>query len=211
MKAAVRTIARWETTRPPKGKVLNDLRILASDDHQWELAQMFSDALADELGSGHQDERAFHTAIDDIGHHLDLARDATLVDDHVKTIAMLEYVIEETNKLRREHTLMMLPTSAPAPTISESVSDEQDRPGEIYDLIEEKIAQHPGMPYMVAHDEVRHENTELWERAGRELALRRVAGEKQEATRESESDEPAPGREVISGDSARKNKRSVKK
>ena len=95
--------------------------------------------------------------------------------------------------------------------VSESVSDEQDRPGEIYDLIEEKIAQHPGMPYMVAHDEVRHENTELWERAGRELALRRVAGEKQEATRESESDEPAPGREVISGDSARKNKRSVKK
>jgi transcriptional regulator with XRE-family HTH domain len=52
MKTAVRTIARWETTRPPKGKNLNDLRELAIENDNPELALVFGDALSHEIGLG---------------------------------------------------------------------------------------------------------------------------------------------------------------
>jgi transcriptional regulator with XRE-family HTH domain len=47
---AITTVARWETTRPPKGRALSDLNKLALENKQWELAKIFGDALADELG-----------------------------------------------------------------------------------------------------------------------------------------------------------------
>jgi transcriptional regulator with XRE-family HTH domain len=47
---AMNTVARWETTRPPKGKALNDLRELAIENKKTELAWIFGDALLGELG-----------------------------------------------------------------------------------------------------------------------------------------------------------------
>lgn len=50
MQTAIRTIARYETTRPPKGKVLRQLEVLALEARQLELAGIFRMALAEEIG-----------------------------------------------------------------------------------------------------------------------------------------------------------------
>jgi transcriptional regulator with XRE-family HTH domain len=50
MQTAIRTIARYETVRPPKGKVLRQLEQLALENRQVELARIFRIALVEEMG-----------------------------------------------------------------------------------------------------------------------------------------------------------------
>lgn len=50
MKTAIRTIARYETVRPPKGKVLRRLEVLATENNLHHLADVFHGALNQELG-----------------------------------------------------------------------------------------------------------------------------------------------------------------
>ena|ERR1017187_6798246 len=125
MKAAVRTIARWETTRPPKGKALADLNRLALENCQWELGEFLSDALKKELGfSANLIERgmlsaAVESAIDDMTvfklpkllrrlGHLELA----LMDDQIKPEDRLNHALNEVKKLRQDlYMLMRLPTN----------------------------------------------------------------------------------------------------
>ena len=49
MKTAIRTIARYETTRPPKGKVLAHFKQIAAENGREDLAEVFAQALAEEL------------------------------------------------------------------------------------------------------------------------------------------------------------------
>jgi transcriptional regulator with XRE-family HTH domain len=51
MKTAIRTIARWETVRPPRGKALADLARVAEETGQKELAGVFRTAISKELGT----------------------------------------------------------------------------------------------------------------------------------------------------------------
>jgi transcriptional regulator with XRE-family HTH domain len=54
MKTAIRTIARYETVRPPKGRALAELQQVATDTGHPKLANIFKDALVAELGTaGH--------------------------------------------------------------------------------------------------------------------------------------------------------------
>ncbi len=54
MKTAIRTIARYETVRPPKGRALAELQQVATDTGHQKLANIFKDALIAELGTaGH--------------------------------------------------------------------------------------------------------------------------------------------------------------
>lgn len=54
MKTAIRTIARYETVRPPKGRALAELQQVATDTGHQKLANIFNDALIAELGTaGH--------------------------------------------------------------------------------------------------------------------------------------------------------------
>jgi transcriptional regulator with XRE-family HTH domain len=50
MKTAIRTIARYETVRPPKGKALAELYRVAEETGNAELADIFRDALTAEIG-----------------------------------------------------------------------------------------------------------------------------------------------------------------
>lgn len=50
MKTAVRTIARYETVRPPKGKALAELMQVAMETGNDELANIFRKALTEEIG-----------------------------------------------------------------------------------------------------------------------------------------------------------------
>jgi transcriptional regulator with XRE-family HTH domain len=50
MKTAIRTIARYETVRPPKGKALADFFRVASETGNEELAILFRNALTAEIG-----------------------------------------------------------------------------------------------------------------------------------------------------------------
>jgi transcriptional regulator with XRE-family HTH domain len=50
MKTAIRTVARYETVRPPKGKVLRQLEVLAIENNLHHLADVFRGALNQELG-----------------------------------------------------------------------------------------------------------------------------------------------------------------
>jgi hypothetical protein len=67
MKSAVRTIARYETVRPPRGSVLAQLEGVALEAGRADLATVFRQALAQELGSPSQlmtpEERAWSQAI----------------------------------------------------------------------------------------------------------------------------------------------------
>jgi transcriptional regulator with XRE-family HTH domain len=51
MKTAIRTVARWETIRPPSGVSLAQLEGLAATNGLEDLAAVFRAAIADELGS----------------------------------------------------------------------------------------------------------------------------------------------------------------
>lgn len=54
MKSAIRTVARYETVRPPKGRALAELQQVATDTGHHKLATIFKDALIAELGTaGH--------------------------------------------------------------------------------------------------------------------------------------------------------------
>jgi len=50
MKTAIRTVARYETTTPPKGKALAELFWVAADTGNTELANVFRGALVGEIG-----------------------------------------------------------------------------------------------------------------------------------------------------------------
>ena len=50
MKTAIRTIARYETTRPPKGKALSEFYRVAAEIGNQDLATLFRDALSAETG-----------------------------------------------------------------------------------------------------------------------------------------------------------------
>lgn len=50
MKTAIRTVARYETVRPPKGKVLHQLEVMATENNLHHLAYVFRGALNQELG-----------------------------------------------------------------------------------------------------------------------------------------------------------------
>lgn len=50
MKTAVRTIARYETVRPPKGKALSDLMQVAMETGNEELGNIFRNAFTGEIG-----------------------------------------------------------------------------------------------------------------------------------------------------------------
>src|SRR5689334_23273410 len=50
LQVAITTVARWETTRPPRGKALADLELLATSQGQSELASIFIQALRHDLG-----------------------------------------------------------------------------------------------------------------------------------------------------------------
>ncbi len=50
MKTAIRTIARYETVRPPKGKALAEFFRVASETGNEDLAKVFRDALTAEIG-----------------------------------------------------------------------------------------------------------------------------------------------------------------
>jgi transcriptional regulator with XRE-family HTH domain len=50
MKTAIRTVARYETIRPPKGKVLRQLEVMAAENNLPHLAEVFRGALNQELG-----------------------------------------------------------------------------------------------------------------------------------------------------------------
>src|SRR5258705_11906762 len=49
MDAAIRTLARYETTRPPKGKTLAHLKRIAMENGREDLAEVFAEGLAKEL------------------------------------------------------------------------------------------------------------------------------------------------------------------
>src|SRR6202035_352602 len=51
MKTAIRTVARWESIRPPSGVSLAQLEGLAAQQGLEDLASVFRAAIADELGS----------------------------------------------------------------------------------------------------------------------------------------------------------------
>lgn len=55
MKAAIRTIARYETVRPPKGKALAAFMQLAASNNLPALESVFNRALRDEIGVGLRD------------------------------------------------------------------------------------------------------------------------------------------------------------
>jgi transcriptional regulator with XRE-family HTH domain len=61
MQTAIRTIARYETVRPPKGKVLRQLEVLALEARQLELAGIFRMALAEEMGIVPLFDKSSHT------------------------------------------------------------------------------------------------------------------------------------------------------
>jgi transcriptional regulator with XRE-family HTH domain len=67
MKTAIRTIARYETIRPPRGSVLAQLEEVAMEAGRADLAAVFRQALAEELGSPSQlmspEERAWSQVI----------------------------------------------------------------------------------------------------------------------------------------------------
>jgi len=50
MQTAIRTVARYETVRPPKGKVLKQLELMATENKLLHLAEVFRRALDQELG-----------------------------------------------------------------------------------------------------------------------------------------------------------------
>lgn len=50
MKTAIRTIARYETTRPPKGKALSEFYGVANENGNQDLAAVFRNALTAEMG-----------------------------------------------------------------------------------------------------------------------------------------------------------------
>ena len=50
LNAAIRTVARWETVRPPSGASLSKLERLAASNGLPDLERVFGSALADELG-----------------------------------------------------------------------------------------------------------------------------------------------------------------
>lgn len=50
MKTAIRTIARYETTRPPKGKALSEFYRVATENGNQDLAAVFRNALTAEMG-----------------------------------------------------------------------------------------------------------------------------------------------------------------
>ena len=50
MKTAIRTIARYETTRPPKGKALSEFYRVAAEIGNQDLATVFRNALTAEMG-----------------------------------------------------------------------------------------------------------------------------------------------------------------
>jgi transcriptional regulator with XRE-family HTH domain len=56
MKTAIRTVARYETVRPPKGKVLKQLEIMATENSLPHLAEVFHRALDQELGAPNADK-----------------------------------------------------------------------------------------------------------------------------------------------------------
>ena len=51
MKTAIRTIARYETTRPPKGKALSEFYRVANEIGNQDLATVFRNALTAEMGT----------------------------------------------------------------------------------------------------------------------------------------------------------------
>jgi transcriptional regulator with XRE-family HTH domain len=70
MKTAIRTIARYETVRPPHGKVLAQLEAIALQNGRADLATVFRQTLVSELGSAEHltspEERAWAQAICDV-------------------------------------------------------------------------------------------------------------------------------------------------
>src|SRR5579862_6490548 len=50
MKTAIRTVARYETVRPPRGRVLRQLEVIAMENNLVHLARVFRGALSQELG-----------------------------------------------------------------------------------------------------------------------------------------------------------------
>jgi transcriptional regulator with XRE-family HTH domain len=131
---AITTVARWETTRPPKGKTLSNLNKLASENNQWGLAGIFVNALWDELGLRVKlATRALlvteSSIYDDMLRHIE----SVAWEDPVKAEAELDYISEELNKFRKSKASWSRPPREPATTISESASDEQASPKERID------------------------------------------------------------------------------
>ena len=127
MKTAVRTIARWETTRPPKGRTLADLSRLAHENNQWELSRIFGEAFTDEFGL--KAERALleeeNAIMDDMAQHLDhLLRGpgrpyadpkALSSEERAKVREIIDYVKEGLKKLRNKMATRSLDLPKPAP------------------------------------------------------------------------------------------------
>jgi len=73
IKSAIRSVARWESVRPPKGKTLALLERIARENGQPQLAKRFQDALVQELQvpefsftldtRPRNDEEAFHVSL----------------------------------------------------------------------------------------------------------------------------------------------------
>jgi transcriptional regulator with XRE-family HTH domain len=73
MKSAIRSVARWESVRPPKAKTLAQLERIASENGQPQLAKRFQEALVQELQvpefsftidtRPRNDEEAFHVSV----------------------------------------------------------------------------------------------------------------------------------------------------
>jgi transcriptional regulator with XRE-family HTH domain len=57
MKTAIRTVARYETVRPPKGKVLRQLATMSAENNLPHLADVFRGALNQELGMRNREKR----------------------------------------------------------------------------------------------------------------------------------------------------------
>jgi hypothetical protein len=99
MKTAVRTIARWETTRPPTGKTLNDLYRVAIESGEIGWARFFRNAIEDDLG----------VVISPSGHQLTLdlelwlsRLESALADNHVKPGVRIEHALKEVSRIRDE-------------------------------------------------------------------------------------------------------------
>jgi hypothetical protein len=82
MKTAIRTIARYETVRPPKGRVLRQLETIAAENNLPHLAEVFHGALDQELGVPNAEK----IRIDTLARLHDSDRMRYLFDTYVKLV-----------------------------------------------------------------------------------------------------------------------------
>jgi DNA-binding transcriptional regulator YiaG len=133
MKTAIRTVARYETTTPPRGKALAELFWVATDTRNPELANVFRGALVGEIGVvGKFTQLGALASYTVPGIHADLA---VMLNDFkygsgapetkiAKAIEKLERIVPEMDKL---NLYLPKPATAEAGAAGEFGSDKEEQ------------------------------------------------------------------------------------